>query len=285
MNLENKKQVATIALAVGLGLVAAFLMAQYISGEVQTRTAQLAKNYEQKSNALIQEIQDVRGQMDGMHQQQELLAKKISEQKVIIQQQVAAAPSAGPAPVTAQAFSLQTPPGKRAFTMRIPSLNAVGGLIAPGDTVDIIGHLNIPQESDAAKTQPVTTILFQNILVLAVNTDFEFTGQSAVYAAQQNSPDLNVTFAVDSDQANLLAFAQGQGSFQLVLRSPTERETKVIQVASWDSLANYVMESQGTELIVPEKKASIQEKSGTEKADTEVKPMIQIFKSGQESNF
>ena len=48
--------------------------------------------------------------------------------------------------VQERAFSLRTPPGKRAVTLKINSLSAVGGLVNPGDFVDIIAHLELPDE-------------------------------------------------------------------------------------------------------------------------------------------
>lgn len=282
MNLENKKQIATIALAVGLGLVAAFLMGQYINGEIQNQTKALAADYQKKNAALIQEVEKVRGAMEVMKKEQAALAKKVSEQKVVVQ---SSAGQADAKPVAMTAFSLQTPPGKRAFTIRIDSLSAVGGLISPGDLVDIIGHLKIPEEDDEKKSQNVTSVLFQNIQVLAVGTNYQFAGQTAQYVAQQKAKEIDVTLALDPEQSGLVSFAQEHGKLQLTLRSPTERGSQVMEVASWDSLADYVLEQQGTELIIPEKKVEIKSTKDTEKIDTEVKPFIQIFKSGKESNF
>jgi hypothetical protein len=281
MNLENKKQVATIALAVGLGLVAAFLMSQYVNGEVQNQTKALAADYQKKNAALIQEVEKVRGQMEAVKKEQAALAKKVSEQKVVVQKGA----EADVKPVSMTSFSLQTPPGKRAFTIKIDSLSAVGGLISPGDLVDIIAHLKIPKEEDAKKTQTVTTVLFQNLQVLAVGTNYQFAGQTAQYVAQQKAKEIEVTLALDPEQSGLLSFAQEHGKLQLALRAPTERNSQVVEVASWDSLADYLLEQQGTELIIPEKEVEIKAVKTTEKIDSEVKPFIQIFKSGKETNF
>ena len=61
MNIENKKQIATILLAVGLGLVAAFLTSQYVKTSIEEQTRALAKEYEkqnaQQKAALVKELQ------------------------------------------------------------------------------------------------------------------------------------------------------------------------------------------------------------------------------------
>ncbi len=49
MNLENKKQIAIIALAVGLGLVAVLLMGNHIQGSIQKETATIAKEFKKDS--------------------------------------------------------------------------------------------------------------------------------------------------------------------------------------------------------------------------------------------
>ena len=86
------------------------------------------------------------------------------------------------------------------------------------------------------------------------------------------------------EEAGLLSFAQANGDLQLSLRSPIETEDKVLQkVASWDALADFVLEQQGTELLVPKKKATIKKSdTGTEEKEGEVKPFIQIFRGGRE---
>ncbi|MBI5023697.1 MAG: hypothetical protein HZC18_01685 [Candidatus Omnitrophica bacterium] len=52
MNIENKKQIATILLAVGLGLVATFLTSQYVQNNIAQQTKILAKEYTQQTTAL-----------------------------------------------------------------------------------------------------------------------------------------------------------------------------------------------------------------------------------------
>ena len=50
------------------------------------------------------------------------------------------------------------------------------------------------------------------------------------------------------------------------------------QVASWSTLADYVFEKQGTELVIPRTRAYIEPVSTG--ARQEVKPFIQIFQGG-----
>ena len=172
----------------------------------------------------------------------------------------------------------------------IKSLSAVGGLVNPGDFVDIIAHLRIPEEMEddssskkKKEEDKVTTVLFQNIQVLAVNTNFDPTGELPPYEVQQKANALNVTLAVSPEEAGLLSFAEMNGDLQLSLRSPAETEDNVLQqVASWNALADFVLEHQGTELRVPMRKSTIITGETEEVEAEEPKPFIQIFRGGRE---
>lgn len=279
MNIENKKQVATLLLAVALGIVAVVLTSQYVKTAVEEQTMMLAREYEKQnqqiaqSNAgLVNEINSLKGQVNKLSQEVQ------TKQTVQPGRQ-------DNAPIVTGAFSLRTPKGKRAMTVMIDSLEAVGGLISPGDYVDILGQLNIPSKSDDKKE--VTTVLFQNVQILAVGTNFSPQGSAEVYSMQQKTRSLTVTLALSPEEMGLLTFAQSNGKLKLSLRSPVEQTTENLAVASWDELADYVLKNQGTEILVPAKKADIQMIDGQKSPakstdDEEVKPFIQIFKGGRE---
>lgn len=267
MNLENKKQIAIILLAIGLGLIAAYFTGEVIKRSVNQQTADLAKEYETKKIApLIQEVGALRQEVGNLQQKQMAMA----------QQQPQATPAA-PA-VSASTLAIKTPAGKRALTVLLDSLSAVGGMINPGDFVDILAHLTLPAPPNS--THPpdkISAILFQNVQILAVGTNVQTPGD---YAVQQAAGSLNVTFAVDPEEAGLLIFSQQNGKLQIVLRSPSETQTQVVQPASWETLASYALDKGGIELAVPRARAVIQA-VGTGTA-TEAKPYIQIFRGGRE---
>lgn len=275
MNVENKKQIATLLLAFGLGLVAVFLTGQHISDTVTQETKKLSDDYSKKTGMLVGEIEALKKDLNNTKKQQALLAK----------QAMAPRPSADGTDkpsVQMDAFSLRTPPGKRAMTILIDSLSAVGGLINPGDYVDIVGEINVPKEKTG--TNVVTTVLFQNVQVLAVGTNYKPVGAAPQYAAQQKARNLNLTLALTPEEVGLMTFAKAHAKLSLSLRSPAEeKKPMTIEVASWDTLSDFVYKAQGTKIMVPgnkSKEAGLMESD----SDDEVKPFIQIFKSGVESN-
>ena len=276
-NLENKKQIFIIVLAILLGLVAAFLTSQYVQTSIQAQTKLLAQEYEKRAKAEREAL------MQEVALRQKDLEKRFAEisrqqQEQFAQQQAKMTQSAQNLSTTA--FSLKTPPGKRAFTIMIDPLSAVGGLLNPGDFVDIVAQINTSDTPVPDPTKKITTLLFQNIQVLAVNTIFEPAPSPTTYDAQQKTRSLNVTLALTPEEVGLMAFVQEKGKLQLTLRSPAEQATQTVQVASWGTLAEYVLEHQGAELDVPKGRSTV----GVETDDKgfEAEPVIQIFRGGQE---
>lgn len=299
MNIENKKQLATLLLAAGLGLLTAFLLSQYVQNNIKAKTEELSQKHERQVEKQRQEMaqaikymqQDFNTKLTQLAKQQEAQKQELLEaQEHTLKmaqdaQRKARQERTKPKPPAEQVFSVITPPGKRAVTIRMDTLNAVGGLIKSGDRVDVIAKLKIPNQGDDPTVQPkdVTTVLFQDVQVLAVNTKFLTPVTSLIYENQQRARTLNVTLALDPQEAPLLSFAQENGEIKLSLRAPSETGTKIIDVASWDSLSDYLLEEQGTNLIVPV--ANVEEE--VEEVEEEVlEPVrkIQIFKSGFETS-
>ena len=266
MNIENKKQVAIIALAIGLGLVAAVLTGNYIQSSIKEETVRLSQEYQEKKiKPLMTEIDSLRKDM-----------KKLEAQQATVAQRATAAGKFESAPaVPKSSLALRTPAGKRAYTVNIDSLSAVGGLINPGDYVDIIGRLDMPDPTTSKKEQ-ITSLIFQNVLILAVGTNLQAPGG---YEKQQSARALNVTLALSPEESGLMSFIEKNGKVQLILRAPAETETQMLQAATWSSLADYVFEKQGTELVIPREKAVIEPVKDNKE---EVKPFIQIFRGGRE---
>lgn len=262
MNLENKKQIAILVLAVGSGLVAAALVGNYIQKQIEKERVEIvAATKKQLVEPLVQEMQAMGAKIRQLEQQQATFAKQ--------------GPS-GPAktieaPMPKSSLSLRTPAGRRAYTVMIDSLSAVGGMINPGDYVDIMAQMNIPNPV-SGQVEGTNSMIFQNIQILAVGTNLQAPGD---YGAQQNARALNITFALTPQEAGLMSFLEKNGKLQLILRAPAETDIQPMQVSAWSTLADYVYEKQGTELLSKPKLKQ-------EKGEEEVKPFIQIFQGGRE---
>lgn len=272
MNLENKKQLAIILMAIALGLVAALLATHYIQTSIQEQSQQQAEEFKQKYMAKVQQDMDsVRAEITRLEEQQKTLALQKSSP-------VAAKEMEGKERRTESksSLALRTPAGRRAYTVMIDSLSAVGGMVNPGDFVDIIAHLNLPDPT-TSQVEKVSSVVFQNIQILAVGTNLQAANEG--YARQQQSRSLTLTFALTPEEASLMSFMDRHGKMQLLLRAPDETEVEVLETASWSGLADYMFEKQGTDLTIPRTRAVI-ETAPNQKRE-EVKPFIQIFQGGK----
>jgi Flp pilus assembly protein CpaB len=269
-----------IILALGAGLLATILTANHVRTSIEAETQRLAQQFERQQAKRDQEFQQQLGilnqQLNQLKVQQAELAKR-----PVAAPQTAAAPTEEAA--VKPSLALRTPPGKRAITIQIDSLAAVGGLINPGDFVDVIGHLDVPK-GKAAKKDSITAMMFQNLQILAVNTNLD---QPGAYDVQQKERTLKVTVAVDPKEAGLLSFSDKNGKLEMVLRSPREKRHHMLQASTWKTLAEYVMENHGADIgIEEEKKAEPAVPAAREEVEEveaeEARPYIQIFRGGRE---
>lgn len=110
-------------------------------------------------------------------------------------------------------LSLIIPEGMRAFTVSMSSVGAAGGLVRPGDHVDLIltGELlNAPEAGTL--TGASACYVLQNVSLLALNSDLSRTTSSSdaagIAAVSANPEASRATLAVTSEQAWQLAAAQ-----------------------------------------------------------------------------
>jgi len=154
---------------------------------------------------------------------------------------------AGLASVT---LSMKTPSGKRAITIPMDKISAVGGMISPGDYVDVIGNFPVPQMVGGKKeVQLVTVTLFQNVLVLAVGTQIHQITDGKGGRASRDAPI--ITLALSPQEAELISFAQEQGRLKLILRPPLDTAYHPLPVATWDGLLQHILKTQGLEAPPP----------------------------------
>lgn len=112
-------------------------------------------------------------------------------------------------PEQAQSVAQKIAPGKRAFTVAIDKISAVGGEIRSGDKVDIVGILGIPQQiGDQQIMQRVVMTLFENVAVLDAGS-----GEKGLDS---------ITFALTAEETRILNYSLELGAIKLVLRSPLD---------------------------------------------------------------
>jgi pilus assembly protein CpaB len=106
-------------------------------------------------------------------------------------------------------------PQKRAVTVRVNDVVGVGGFLLPGNRVDVVAT-----RSNPGSRQAVTRTVLEDLKVLAVD-------QTA--SADKDRPVVvrAVTLEVTPAEAEVLVKATGEGSVQLTLRNPLDKERVV----------------------------------------------------------
>lgn len=187
-------------------------------------------------------------------------------------------------PTRESSLAMKTPPGKRAITIPIDNISAVGGMIRPGDYVDVIGLIPVPGQTPDGKQglQPATVSLFQNILILAVGSSiggYPQTEEAKRYKTEEKATATStVTLALTPQEASLISFVLEQGKVRLVLRSPTDTQTQPPVLANWDTLIQYLYPELTEKMQARQGESALREKSTTVEiyrgAQKEVVPLM-----------
>lgn len=168
-------------------------------------------------------------------------------------------------------LSDMVPAGKRAMSVTFTELTSAGGLIAPGDYVDVIAVFN---KSTLGKDQSM--ILLQDVLVLAVaqtTSADQLPRQGTPNGGQSPSTSQSlplptrggvaipaptpvsvpvapattrtVTLAVDPEAAERLALAEDYGRLRYVVRPGSERNQSAVMPADLSTLASPIQVAAG----------------------------------------
>jgi len=120
---------------------------------------------------------------------------------------------------TDDGFAYTISEGKRALSVEVNEVVAVGGLLLPGDHVDIIATLELEpeEEQEARGSTSMSKVIIENIRVLAVGQNYDaHSGQAGSVEAQ------TVTLEVDPEDGPALTMATERGNIRMMLRSPVD---------------------------------------------------------------
>lgn len=111
--------------------------------------------------------------------------------------------------------------GMRAVTIQADQSSSFGGLVRPGDRVDIFITLDRPTLGGGEER--VTVPLLQSLMVLAAGQDTGIPQRVEPNARRRAPPTMqNVTLSATVEQSQMIAFARQRGNITLVLRNPDD---------------------------------------------------------------
>jgi pilus assembly protein CpaB len=120
----------------------------------------------------------------------------------------------------ARRLSAAVQKGQRAITIPVDISGSLGGMLRPGDHVDVLGTFARAQQDYA------TVTLLQNVLVLATGeVRGGAEGEEAAAPSGGTRTFNNITVAVDPEEAELLVFAMQRGPINIALRAQADVAT------------------------------------------------------------
>lgn len=138
---------------------------------------------------------------------------------------------------TARSLSYIIPEGKRAFAVSASEIRDVGGLLLPGDYVDVMVRYDV-KFGDKTEDAYLAHILLQNVEVLAVSQiivdlvpDQEPTknGQRERISEAKPAPGAGtVTLALTPEDAQLIYLAEANGEIRFAMRPYGDAEERPI---------------------------------------------------------
>ncbi|MGE5279973.1 MAG: Flp pilus assembly protein CpaB [Deltaproteobacteria bacterium] len=185
-------------------------------------------------------------------------------------------------------LAMRTPQGKRAMTITINPLDAVGAQIRPGDYVDVVGIFPYNAQVDGKTvTEPVSVTLFQNILVLSME------GGAGVAApprrGEQPAPapsTLIITLALSPKEAAMLTYALSQGSLRLILRPPLETVIEPVPPVEANAMWQYVFSNLREEFMSSQQETPqpARRREPEKRPEPPPSPTVEIYRGTEKSN-
>ncbi len=221
--MRNKRLLFVLAGAVMFGLVAAVSVSRYLSN-AQATPRNLSRVVVAKVDIplgtviVAEQLSQVQFPQnavpDGVFDSVEKLVGRVTVTNVAAREpltefKLAPEGSAG-------GLSAVIPEGYRAMTVKVDDVVGVSGFLRPGAMVDVLTVIDQPNE--AAKKDPISKIVLQNVKVLASGQNLDKPKE-----AREAESVKAVTLQVTPEQAEKLALASTEGKLRLVMRNAVDQ--------------------------------------------------------------
>lgn len=121
------------------------------------------------------------------------------------------------------------PSGKRAFSVRVDDVSGVAGFLHPGDHVDILVEMALPNSRD----EHISKTILQDITVLTAGQMWQ--------QVRDEKPVLvnSVTLALTTQESEILNLASNEGKIRLALRNQNDRVSVPTKGVATSSLLSH----------------------------------------------
>ncbi len=209
----KSKNLTLMVVAIGCGLVAAFLTARLSGGSAPEKIEVIVAKKELPVGTLLEEkqLEELLGTMkfdkgtlppDVIVNAEELKGKRLN--RTLKQGNYFSATDVAPD------SGIKIPEGMYKYAIKTDGVKACAGFVQPGDKVDVI----LTESMNNGKAR--SGMFLRDMLVLAVDVSQNRREQGQLAQAQVNS----VSLAVTSEQSLYLSSAERRGDVKLVLRDP-----------------------------------------------------------------
>ncbi|HWQ33857.1 MAG TPA: Flp pilus assembly protein CpaB [Blastocatellia bacterium] len=229
----NKRFLMALGGAAFFGLMAIMVAQAYMNKKLDDRLKDanvrvFFARVDIPAGSTIQESQIEEGDYPGNRAQEVMKDRKAIIGKTAAYDIAARAPifSRYLSPAGGGPLAVKVREGYRAFSVPVNESSSVAGFVTPGSFVDVISVMQ-----PAGASRPVARTILQNVKVLASGNQLQTSAEGADNAPRAQSFS-TVTLEVPPDQAQMLALALREGSLQLVIRNPNDRNEASVQPAS-----------------------------------------------------
>jgi len=129
-------------------------------------------------------------------------------------------------------YQISGDPDMRAISLLCGSDSCLGGMIEPGDLVDVIGVFEVETGSDQVVNQSRVLLEACRVLAMGKRLSSRSIYRAAGTATIEEDDESLVTVEVDAEQAQMLALVSRLGDLRCVLRG-VENNTKHQYVKPW----------------------------------------------------
>ncbi len=235
--MARPKMMIQMGMAIGLALIAGFLVYKWMVGASRANQAQAAPKIESYAVVATRDIR--RGvKLNAEHLKKvpyfkESLPKDSFTEISQVEGRVLFLPVRENEPLTQSRLAsegvdnagigVMITPGKRALAVKGNMVLGLSGFIKPGNHVDVL----VTIEHEDISSNMVTKTVLENILVLATGTELEDQGSGEDPASVDT-----YTVELTPEEAEKLALAATKGTLHFALRNPTDSTPIITKGAS-----------------------------------------------------